>query len=330
MKAFVTGASGFIGSALVAELLRQGHTVVALVRQRRQFDQMRALGVHPVWCDLYNLAALAKGMADCEVVFHLAGENKWGVLDPRPMMKANIAGTLCVAQAAQQAGVRRLVYTSSAATIGEAKGTLGREDSPYRGWSMSYYEATKRSAEEVIRRVDGLEIVTVNPSSVQGPGRVAGTGKIMLAIINGTLPVFVDTRFSICHITDCVQGHILAAERGQPGERYILSGATVTTGEVFGQLAEITGLELRPRYIPHWLAMVGAAIVERIAWWRGKDPSWSREKMAAILHGHHFDGSKATRELGLVYTPLSQALWETVQWYRANGLIRRSLPRFDP
>lgn len=330
MKVFVTGASGFIGSALVTELLRQGHTVVALVRQRQQFDQMRALGVHPVWCDLFSVGRLAQAMAGCEVVFHLAGENKWGVLDPRPMMKANVHGAGAVAKAAQLAGVRRLVYTSSAATIGEVQGTLGREDSVYRGWYLSEYEASKRSAEEVLRGLTGLEIVIVNPSSVQGPSRVAGTGKIMLAIINGTLPVFVDTRFSICHITDCVQGHILAAERGRPGERYILSGATITTQQIFEQLSEITGLKLRPRYIPHWLAMFGASVAERIAWMRGQDPSWSREKLRAILHGHMFDGSKATRELGLVYTPLSLALWETVQWYHANGLIRRSLPRLDP
>ncbi|MBI4407430.1 MAG: NAD-dependent epimerase/dehydratase family protein [Candidatus Kerfeldbacteria bacterium] len=330
MNVFVTGASGFIGAALVTELQQRGHEVIALVRRRAQFDQMVALGVRPVWCDLFSIDRLAQAMAGCEVVFHLAGENKWGVRNPYPMLKVNIAGTVSVAQAAKQAGVRRLVYTSSAAAIGEAKGTIGREDSVYRGWHMSEYEASKRSAEAALLEMTGLEIVIVNPSSVQGPGRVAGTGKIMLAIVNGTLPVFVDTRFSICHITDCVQGHILAAERGQPGERYILSGATVTTGEVFGQLAEITGLKLRPRYIPHWLAMGGAIVAQYYAWARGRDPSWSREKMAAILHGHHFDGSKATRELGLQYTPLSRALYETIQWYREHGLIRRPLPRLDP
>ena len=329
MKAFVTGGTGFIGWALVAQLLQRGDTVIALVRQSDGSNQMRQLGARPEFIGIHDVRRMAQAMTGCDVVFHLANRNGWGLRHPDEMISFNVGSTMRVAEAAKLAGVPRLVYTSSAAAIGEAKGTVGNEDSIYRGWYMSALESSKRSAEAALKHVSGVDVVIVNPSSVQGPGRVAGTGKIMLAIINGTLPVFVDTRFNLCHITDCVAGHILAAERGRPGERYILSGATVTTGEIFGLLSDLTGLRLRPRYIPHWLAMVGATVAERVAWWKGKDPSWSREKMAAILHGHNFDGSKATRELGLQYTPLGTALFETIQWYRQHGLIRRSLPRFD-
>lgn len=331
MQAFVTGGTGFIGSALITELREQGHEVTAIVRRPEGAEQMRSLGARPEFIGIHDVRRLAQAMARCDVVFHLAARNQWGLQrgEADAMVSFNVGSTMAVAAAAQQAGVPRFVFTSSAASIGEAKGTVGCEDSIYRGWYMSAYEVSKRSAERALQRLTGIDVVIVNPSSVQGPGRVAGTGKIMLAIINGSLPVFVDTRFSICHITDCVRGHILAAEHGKPGERYILSGATVTTSEIFGQLSEITGLQLKPRYVPHWLAMAGATVAERIAWWQGKAPSWSREKMRAILHGHRFDGSKATRELGLEYTPLGTALWETVRWYHQHGHVRRSLPRFD-
>lgn len=331
MKAFVTGATGFIGSALVAELLRRGDTVTALVRQSTGAEQMRRLGARPEFISIHDVRRLAQAMAGCDVVFHLAGRNQWGLPkhEADVMVSFNVGSALCVAEAAKLAGVPRFVFTSSAATIGEAKGTIGREGSSHRGWYLSAYEASKRSAEQALQRMTGIDVIVVNPSSVQGPGRVAGTGKIMLAIVNGTLPVFVDTHLSICHITDCVQGHILAAELGKPGERYILSGNVVTTSQVFAGLSLATGLPLQPRFIPHWLAMAGATVAERIAWWQGKAPSWSREKMRAILHGHRFDGGKATRELGLQYTPLPTALWQTVKWYHGNGFVRRSLPNFD-
>lgn len=332
MHVYVTGGTGFIGSELITELLRRGDRVVALVRNEKQAERMRTLGVQPVIGDvLYTSTELSPGMRGCDTVIHLAGENKWGLYDPEPMVRTNVIGTRNVARAAVRANVCRFVFVSSAATIGEESGTLGTEETVYRGWNLSAYEATKRVAEEWLRSLDlqKIEVVIVNPSSVQGPGRVSGTGKILLAVLNG-LPVFVKTRFSICHIDDCVNGIILAAERGVPGERYILTTANVTTEEILAELRDITGLPLRPWNVPHWLALAGAWIAQWIAWLQGKDPSMSVEKMRGILHGYRFSALKSEIGLGMKYTPLHDALRQTVLWYQENGLIKRPMPKLPP
>lgn len=326
---FVTGGTGFIGSALITALLGKGDRVVALVRNEKQAEQMRARGVEPVIGDVLDTPAeLSTGMRECSVVIHAAGFNHWGVRDTEPMMQVNVDGTMNVAQAAQQANVLRFVFISSVVTIGERKGEIGTEETTYRGWPLSAYEESKRMAEEALWSLDPkkIEVIIVNPSSVQGPGRVAGTGKIMLSVLNG-LQVFVNTGFSICHIGDCVKGIILAAERGVPGERYILTTANVTTEEILAELREITGLPLRPRNVPHWLALAGAWVAQWIAWLLDKDPSMSVEKMHGILHGYRFSAMKSEIGLGMRYTPLRQALLDTVLWYQAQGLIKRPMPK---
>jgi dihydroflavonol-4-reductase len=228
-----------------------------------------------------------------------------------------------VVSAAADAGVRLVVHTSSAATIGEPQGTVATEATPHRGSFLSAYERSKFEAERVAFATAaerGLALVSVNPSSVQGPGRTRGTAKILIDALNGRLGAVVDSRMSLVDVGDCAEGHLLAEERGAPGERYILSGVTLTVGEAVALLGRITGTAPRPRRLPGPVAMAAATGVELLARARGRRPPVCREMVRTLLHGHAYDGSRATRELGLVYTPLEESLRRTVDWYVSEGL----------
>jgi dihydroflavonol-4-reductase len=167
-----------------------------------------------------------------------------------------------------------------------------------------------------------VELVAVNPSSVQGPGRAGGTGRILIAYLNGRLRAFVDTRISLVDIADTVEGHLLAAERGRPGERYVLSGATITSPEALEIVSELAGVHHDVRILPPRAAAAAGAVVEAAFRVRGKTPPVCREMVRTLLHGHQYDGSRAERELGLRYTPVTETFRRTIEWARQEGLIK--------
>jgi dihydroflavonol-4-reductase len=241
------------------------------------------------------------------------------------MQRMNVDGAVAAVRAAAQAGVRRLVHTSSAATLGEAPGTVGDERTPHRGWYLSTYERTKtggeRAALDAAREV-GQDIVCVNPSSVQGPGRAGGTGRFLLAFLDGRLKVFVPTVVSLVDIDDCVSGHLLACAHGAAGERYVLNGMTLPIEDALALAADVAGVQVRPRLVPRGVATVAAAAVERGFKLLGRHPPVCREMVRTLLHGHRYDGSRAERELGLRYTEPRETIAKTVVWARAEGLIR--------
>jgi dihydroflavonol-4-reductase len=217
------------------------------------------------------------------------------------------------------------VHTSSAATLGEPEGTIGAEDSPHRGTFLSDYERSKTEGEQAVLEEaarTGLDVVCVNPSSVQGPGRTSGTGRILLALLDRRLPFFVETRISVTDIADAVEGHVLAAERGARGRRYVLCGATLTTAEAFALLSRVSGREVRPRIVPPPIARAAGAAVESVFRVARRHPPFCRAMVRTMLHGHAYDGSRAARELGLRYTPVEDTLRRTLQWARAEGLVR--------
>jgi dihydroflavonol-4-reductase len=217
------------------------------------------------------------------------------------------------------------VLTSSAAALGEPEGTVGSETSPHRGSYLSVYERSKHEGEVAAfaaARVAGLELVAVNPSSVQGPGRAGGTGRILIAYLNGRLRAFVDTSISLVDIDDCVEAHVLAAERGVPGERYVISGATLSAREALELVTEISGVRRDVRILPPAAARVAGAVVEGAFRLRGRTPPVCREMVRTLLHGHRYDGGKAARDLGLVYTPVAETFRRTIEWARAEGLVR--------
>jgi dihydroflavonol-4-reductase len=324
-RIFVTGATGLLGSALTQRLIKRGDDVVALARSDAASQTLEARGIAVVRGETYDEDALARGMQGCELAFHLAGVNSLCVDDPHPMQRANAEGPVAAVRAAARVGLARLVHTSSAATIGEAAGTVGNESSPHRGWYLSTYERTKTEGERAAlaaARELGQDLVCVNPSSVQGPGRAGGTGRFLLAFLDGRLKVFVATNVSLVDIADCVEGHLLAAERGVSGQRYLLNGITLTITQALTLAADVAGVQRRPRLVPRPLATAAATVVERGFRIAGRHPPVCREMVRTLLHGHRYDGSRAVRELGLSYTEPAETIRRTVQWARSEGLLR--------
>jgi len=323
-RVFVTGGSGVVGKALVERLVSRGDNVVALARSAEAEATLSGLGATPVGGDLFDEDSLARAMEGSSLVFHVAGVNSLCVADSRPMFNANVDGPPVVIRAASRAGVPRVVHTSSAATIGEETGTVGSEESVHRGWYLSDYERSKTEGERAAfaaGRDAGIDVVSVNPSSVQGPGRVGGTGRFLLAFLDGRLKVFVQTNISLVDIQDCTEGHLLAAERGVPGERYLLNGMALTITEALSLAADVAGVDRTPRLLPRPVASGAASVVEGAFKLVRKHPPVCREMVRTLLHGHRYDGSKAARELGLEYTDPRETLRRTVDWARAEGLI---------
>ena len=247
------------------------------------------------------------------------------IVNSRPMERLNVNGAAAAVRAAARAGVSRLVHTSSAATIGEPPGTVGTEQTVHRGWYLSTYERTKTEGERAAlaaSRELGQDLVLVNPSSVQGPGRAGGTGRFLLAFLDGRLKVFVPTVISLVDIDDCITGHLLACERGVAGDRYLLNGMTLPIERALALAADVAGVRTRPRLLPRRLATVAAGLLERGFRLAGRRPPVCREMVRTLLHGHRYDGSRAERELGLRYTDPRETIAKTVAWARAEGLIR--------
>jgi dihydroflavonol-4-reductase len=314
-----------IGRALVSRLLERGDEVVGLARSDAAERELAQRGVQTRRGEIDDERALTDAMEGCSLAFNLAGVNSLCVADPRPMERANVDGAFAAVRAAARAGVPRLVHTSSAATIGEAAGTIANEWTPHRGSFLSTYERTKTEGERVALAAaaqTGQDVVLVNPSSVQGPGRAGGTGRFLLAFLDGRLKVFVKTYVSLVDIQDCVEGHLLAAERGQPGERYLLSGIRMSIAEAASLAADLAGVQRRPRLVPRAVAATAGTAVEYAFRLRGRQPPVCREMVRTLLHGHRYDGSRAERELGLSYTPAAETLRRTIDWAKAEGLLR--------
>ena len=324
-RTFITGGTGVIGTALVTRLLARDEGVVALARSDASAATLEGRGIAVVRGEADDEEALVHGMDGCSVAFNVAGVNSLCVEDPREMERVNVGGAVAAVRAAARAGVTRLVHTSSAATLGEAPGTIGDERTPHRGWYLSTYERTKTEGERgalAAARELGQDLVCVNPSSVQGPGRAGGTARFLLAFLDGRLKVFVRTNVSLIDIDDCVGGHLLAAEHGAAGERYVLSGFALPIRDALALAGEVAGVQRRPRLLPRPVATGAAAIVERAFTLAGRKPPVCREMVRTLLHGHRYDGSRAERELGLRYTDPRETLRKTVEWARAEGLLR--------
>ncbi len=328
-RVFLTGGGGFIGGALATALHDRGDEVIGLARSDYAAQQLADRDVPVLRGDILDPEVLARGMSGCDLVYHVAGVNSHCPKDPVGLMRANVEGTENVVVAAAHAGIGRVVFTSSAASIGEAEGTVGTEDSPHRGSYLSLYDLSKHEGERAAFAAadeTGVEVIALNPSSVQGPPRKGGNGAIIIAYLNGTLRAFVKTHVSLVDVQDVVEAHLLAADRGRPGERYILNGATISSAEALRLLAELSGLEQRMPMVPPPLARGAATLLESAFRVRGKTSSICRARVDTILHGHRYDGSRATRELGLQYTPVAETFRRTIEWAVGEGLVTRQLP----
>jgi dihydroflavonol-4-reductase len=328
-RVLVTGGTGFVGGLLLTRLVRDGRRVRALVRRPGDRERLPTPQVELALGDLADEETLARAADGCAVVYHVAGMNQLCLPDPAPLYEVNVEGTRRLLLAAQRAGVRRVVYTSSAATLGTDPSRGLDESAPPPRQLSSHYARSKVEAEMVALGYTAVEVVALNPSSVQGPGRVTGTARVFLDYLNGKLPFDMPSRFGICYTEDCVNGHLLAETKGRPGQRYVLNTGTLSNREAIDLIAVIAGLTDRPRTLPLPVAMAAAACLESLARLRGTRPVLCREAVRTVGQPHLYDGSRAERELGLRYTPLRDAMEATVRWYVEQGLVTRRLPRLE-
>ena len=314
-----------VGTAVLRHLSEQGGELRALVRSDQGAVHVTGWGATPVDGDITDPASLTEATKGVDLLYHIAGLNLMCPTRPERLEEVNVAGAVNVVRAARRSGVRRMVFTSSAAVLGERRGEIGNEESAHRGYYLSHYDRSKHLGEQaVVAEAGDMELVIVNPSSVQGPGRKSGTGKLILDLVNGKLPVMVDTWVSLVDIDDCARGHLLAAARGKPGRRYVLNSFTLRIPQAVKILEEQLDRPLRVRYLPRTVAYAAGATIEGIWKLRRRRPPFCREIVRTISHGHRYDGGRAERELGMSYVGPVEFLERLVEWYRLEGLIRPS------
>jgi len=335
MKCFVTGASGFVGSNLAHELLAQKHSVKALVRPESDLRGLAGLGVELVKGDVSDRALLRHEMDGCDWCFHCAASYHLWMTDYKPMYLANIEGTRNVIEAAGQAGVRRIVYTSTVGTIGLPKEVNGEvipsteNDIIAPGNLTNDYKQSKWEAELVALKLaqEGLPVIIVNPSAPIGPRDIkpTPTGQVIVDYLNRAMPAYLETGLNWVHVRDVALGHILAAGKGEIGQRYILGNkeGNWTMADTFKILEEITGVPAPKTKIPHWVALAAAHIGEGVSSFTKKPP---RAPLAGVRMARYkmwFNPRKAIHELGLPQTPPKQAFADAVQWFRDNGYVKK-------
>jgi dihydroflavonol-4-reductase len=326
MRAYVTGGTGFIGGAVVRRLLEAGHEVRALVRPGADTQQLDGLPVERVVGDLSEGAGLRQGMAGCDWVFHIAALYSYWGCRWADFYQTNVEGTRRVLEAAHLEDVDRVVYTSSIAVLGVHRDrTPASESTPSTlADRIGPYQRSKFLAEQIAREYvrQGLPVVIVNPSTPVGVGdhKPTPTGQIIVDFLSGRMFAYVDTGLNIVDVEDVATGHLLAAERGRVGERYILGGENLTLKQVLDLLAEISG---RPRVrfrIPQSMALAWSYVDVTLARLnRRRTPAATPEKVHLSRRYEFFDPSKAVRELGLPQTPTREALRKAVDWYRTHG-----------
>ena len=335
MNCFVTGASGFIGSNLVRELIARRHRVKALVRPNGDLRGLAGVEAEYVTGDLSDRQLLRREIAGCDWCFHCAASYQLWMRDYAPMYAANVTGTRNVLEAAGEAGCGKIIYTSTVGCIGLPKKENGRvvptdETAPVSESQMSsHYKRSKWQAEQVAIELAqrNLPVVIVNPSAPVGPrdAKPTPTGQVIVDFLNRQMPAYLDTGLNWVHVRDVAIGHILAAEKGMIGQRYILGNqdGNWTMEQTLAVLGEITGLPAPKMKIPHWVALAAARVDEGISCFTKKPPKAPLAGVRMAKYKMWFDPAKAIRELGLPQTPPKQAFADAVEWFRANGYVKK-------
>jgi len=321
----VSGANGFVGSAVVRALLRHGYPVRALARASSDTANLDGLDVAMVRGDLLDPSSLERALQGCEGLFHVAADYRLWARDPREIGKANVRGTHNILLAAQRCGVRRIVHTSSVATLGlHHDGTPSDEDTPVHLADMiGAYKRSKFLSEALVRRRAraGANIVIVNPAAPVGPRdrKPTPTGRMILDAARGRMPAFVDTGLCVVHVDDVAEGHVLAYERGQRGRRYVLGGENMSLRSILGAVAELTGRRKPWLQLPHAAVLPVAYVAEAWARVTGIAPNITVDGVKLARHRMYFSSRRAEAELDWHARPAREALADAIQWFRDNG-----------
>ena len=313
---FITGSTGVVGKPLLRKIVDQGHNVFALSRSQNNDNFFSDLGVKKIEGDLFT-EAIYDELSDCNIdaIFHIAGVNKMCSKNPEGMFKANIEGTKEMLQLGNRLKIKKFIYTSSAVTLGEEIGTVGNEVSDHRGYFLSKYEESKFLAEKEAFDYDkGFEFVSVNPSSVQGPGRVSGTAKLLISTLNKTYPPLIRNNISIVDIDDCTDGHYQALLNGKDNQRYVLNSFQTTSEELLSNLKSLSEWSGRPIYIPKLGLKIIAPLGDLYKSISNSTPLICSESARVLTHGHIYDGSKAGDKLNLSYIDLETFMKKTINW----------------
>jgi dihydroflavonol-4-reductase len=328
LKAFVTGATGFLGSHVARVLSEQGADLRLLVRPTSNLKNLQGLNAETATGDLRDAASLEKAMSGCDTVFHVAADYRLWVQDPDEMYKSNVEGTRAMLEAARKNGVRRVVYTSSVATMGfTSNGHPADEDSPVSLAGMiGHYKRSKFMAEQVALEAgrSGLHVVTVNPTTPVGEQDVkpTPTGRIVLDFLKRKFPAYVETGLNLVDVRVCAQGHIAALEKGRSGERYILGGENLTLKQLLDKLGGLTGLPSPKIKLPYLFAFAAGVVDEAITGGLLKrEPRATVDTVRMGKKKMFASSDKAERELGWKIVPVENALRRAVEWFRANGYV---------
>lgn len=328
MKAFVTGATGFVGSHVARVLQEHGAELRLLIRATSDLRNIEGLKAERVIGDLREPALLEKAVSGCEVVFHVAADYRLWVRDPDEMYRSNVEGTRAILNAAKKNNVRRVVYTSSVATMGfTSNGHLADEDSPVSLDDMiGPYKRSKFKAETIALDAgrSGMDVVVVNPTTPVGERDIkpTPTGRIVVDFLKKKFPAYVDTGLNLVDVRECALGHVMALEKGRSGERYVLGGQNLTLKQILDKLGAITGLPSPKVKVPYVMALA-TGVVDEVVTGRilGREP---RATIDAVRMGRKkmfVTSAKAERELGWKSVPVENALRRAVEWFRANGYI---------
>jgi dihydroflavonol-4-reductase len=337
MTTLVTGATGFLGSHVARLLVEHGERVRVLARPASDRRALHGLAAEVAEGDLRDGPSLAEAMRGVQRVFHVAADYRLWAREPREIYESNVGGTRNLLEAAARAGCARFVYTSTVATIvvhRRGQGTTGLADErtgTHLHEMIGHYKRSKWLAEQeaLAAAKRGLPVVIVNPTAPVGPGdwKPTPTGRVILDFLTGRMPAFVDTGLNLVGVEDCAAGHLLAAEKGQIGERYILGCRNMTLEEILGVLAGISGLPAPKIRLPHAVAFAAGCVDTLLARVRGRAPKIPLEGVRMARHKMFVDASRAPRELGFAARPPEEALERAVRWYQQNGFVPQQAAR---
>jgi dihydroflavonol-4-reductase len=328
MTTLVTGATGFVGSSVVKALLARGEPVRVLIRAGSNRHNLRNLPVETVQGDLEQPSTLRRVVAGCRGLYHVAADYRLWAPRPGAMYRVNVDGTRALLRAAADAGVERIVYTSSVATLGLDPGGPADETTPATIDDMiGHYKRSKYLAEQAVHELierEGVAAVIVNPSAPIGPGdiRPTPTGRVVLDAAKGRIPAYVDTGLNVVHVDDVAAGHLLAYERGAIGQRYILGGQNLTLGEILTLIAGLAGRRPPRLCLPGGLIMPLAYLSELAArLGGGAEPLLTVDGLRMARKRMHYSSAKAERELGYRSRPAADAVRDALAWFRRNGYL---------